>query len=244
LATHNAMIARMPNDHSVPTLILLPGLDGTGILFGQFVEAIGSNAETRIVAYPADQPLGYRELEAFVREALPRDRPYVVLGESFSGPIAIRLAADPPAGLAGIVLCVTFAKNPYPLLAWAGPWAAGLPVMSLPTWVRAPFIWGTSTTARDRLESQLARAAVTEAVLRHRVAAVLAVDETNALASVRIPVLVLQASDDRVVPRAAAEHIVRTLPAVERLEMRGPHMLLQIRAAECAAAVRRFMHGL
>src|ERR1700677_1520615 len=32
LATHNAMIARMPNDHSVPTLILLPGLDGTGVL--------------------------------------------------------------------------------------------------------------------------------------------------------------------------------------------------------------------
>jgi len=112
------MIARMPNDHSVPTLILLPGLDGTGILFGQFVEAIGSNADTRVIAYPVDQPLGYAELEAFVREALPRDRPYVVLGESFSGPIAIRLAADPPAGLAGVVLCVTFAKNPYPLLAW------------------------------------------------------------------------------------------------------------------------------
>jgi pimeloyl-[acyl-carrier protein] methyl ester esterase len=238
------MIARMPNDHPVPTLILLPGLDGTGILFGQLVEAIGSNAETRIVAYPVDQPLGYAELEAFVREALPRDRPYVVLGESFSGPIAIRLAADPPAGLAGVVLCVTFAKNPYPLLAWAGPWAAGLPVMSLPTWVRAPFIWGTSTTARDRLESQLARAAVGEAVLRHRVAAVLAVDETNSLASVRLPVLVLQASDDRVVPRAAAEHIVRTLPAVERLQIRGPHMLLQIRAAECAAAIGRFMRGL
>jgi pimeloyl-ACP methyl ester carboxylesterase len=238
------MIARMPNDHSVSTLILLPGLDGTGILFGQFVEAIGSDADTRIVAYPVDQPLGYAQLEAFVREALPRDRRYVVLGESFSGPIAIRLAADPPAGLAGVVLCVTFAKNPYPLLAWAGPWAAGLPVMALPTWVRAPFIWGTSTTARDRLESQLARAAVSEAVLRHRVAAVLAVDETNSLASVRMPVMVLQASDDLVVPRAAAEHIVRTLPAAERLEIRGPHMLLQIRAAECAAAVRRFMQGL
>jgi pimeloyl-ACP methyl ester carboxylesterase len=81
-------------------------------------------------------------------------------------------------------------------------------------------------------------------VLRHRVAAVLAVDETNSLARVRVPVLVLQGSDDLVVPRAAAEHIVRTLPAAERLEIRGPHMLLQIRAAECAAAVRRFMQGL
>jgi pimeloyl-ACP methyl ester carboxylesterase len=105
-----------------PVLILLPGLDGTGILFRSFFEAIGARVDAQIVAYPADQSLGYAELETLVREALPRDRPYVVLGESFSGPIAIRLGAKPPAGMAGLILCVTFAKNPYPLFGWAGPW--------------------------------------------------------------------------------------------------------------------------
>jgi pimeloyl-[acyl-carrier protein] methyl ester esterase len=158
---------------------------------------------------------------------------------------SIRLGADPPACLAGVILCVTFAKNPYPLLGWAAPWAAGLPaVTGLPTWVRAPFIWGASATGRARQESQLATEAVGEAVLRHRIAAVLAVDETNSLACVRLPVLVLQASDDRVIPRAATEHILRILPQAEHVEIRGPHMLLQIRAAECAAAVGRFMQGL
>lgn len=238
-------VGTLPNDRSAPTLILLPGLDGTGILFSQFKEAIGSSVETRVVAYPADQPLGYAELEALVREALPRDRPYMVLGESFSGPIAIRLGADPPACLAGVILCVTFAKNPYPLLGWAAPWAADFPaVTGLPTWLRAPFIWGTSATDRDRQESLLATTAVDQAVLRHRIAAVLAVDETKSLACVRVPVLVLQASDDRVIPRAATEHILRTLPEAEHVEIRGPHMLLQIRAAECAGAVTGFMQGL
>lgn len=233
----------MPNDRPVPALILLPGLDGTGILFSQIVEAIGPGVETRIVGYPTHQPLGYAELETLVREALPKDRPYMVLGESFSGPIAIRLGADPPAGLAGIILCVTFAKNPYPLLGWAAPWMGSLPVLALPTWVRAPFVWGASATERDRQESQLATAAVGEAVLRHRIAAVLAVDETSSLARVRMPVLVLQASDDRVIPRAATEHMLRTLPQAEHVELRGPHMLLQICAAECAAALRRFLGG-
>jgi pimeloyl-[acyl-carrier protein] methyl ester esterase len=237
-------VGTLSNDPSAPALILLPGLDGTGIMFSQIVEAIGASVETRIVAYPTDRPLGYAELEALVREALPRDRPYVVLGESFSGPIAIRLGADPPVGLAAIILCVTFAKNPYPLLGWAAPWASSLPVMALPTWVRAPFIWGASATERDRHESELATAAVGEAVLRHRIAAVLAVDETSSLARVRVPVLVLQASDDRVVPRTATEHMLRTLPEAEHVELRGPHMLLQIRAAECAAALRRFMGAL
>ncbi len=234
----------MPTDRLAPVLVLLPGLDGTGILFRQFVEAIAGSLDTQIIAYPAEQPLGYAELETLVRRALPRDRPFVVLGESFSGPIAIRLGAGPPAGLVGLILCVTFAKNPYPLLAWAGPWAGSFPMTSLPGWVRAAFMWGAAGTERVRDESELATAMVGEAALQHRIAAVLKVDETDSLARVRMPTLVLQASDDRVVPRAATEHILRTLPSAELVEIRGPHMLLQLRAAECAAAVRRFMETL
>jgi pimeloyl-[acyl-carrier protein] methyl ester esterase len=235
--------------HSAPVLVLLPGLDGTGILFREFVEAIAGGVDTQIIPYPPDQPLGYAELETLVREALPRDRPYVVLGESFSGPIAIRLGAvrapaNPPAGLVGLILCVTFAKNPYPLFAWAGPWAGSIPVTSLPGWIRAAFMWGVGAMERTRDESELATAMVGQAVLQQRIASVLEVDETDALARIQMPTLVLQASDDHVVPRSATEHILRTLPSAERVEIRGPHMLLQIRAAECAAAVRRFVEAL
>jgi pimeloyl-[acyl-carrier protein] methyl ester esterase len=89
-----------------------------------------------------------------------------------------------------------------------------------------------------------ATAAVGEAVLRHRIAAVLAVDETSALARVRLPTLLLRASDDHVVPRIASEQIMRTLPAAELVEIDGPHLLLQIRPSECAAAVTRFLGSL
>jgi pimeloyl-ACP methyl ester carboxylesterase len=221
--------------------VLLPGLDGTGILFRQFVEAIGASADTQIIAYPADQPLGYTELEALARKALPTDRPYVVLGESFSGPIAIRLGANPPAGLVGLVLCVTFAKNPYPLFGWAGPWAGSVPMTAVPSWIRAAFMWGASATERAQADSDVATAMVGQAVLQRRIAAVLKVDETDSLARIRMPTLVLQASDDRVVPRSATEHIMRTLSTAELAEIPGPHMLLQVRAAECAAVVLRFM---
>jgi len=88
---------------SRPTLILLPGLDGTGKLFSGFVRALGADIDAQIVSYPVDQPLGYAELETLVRATLPADRRFVVLGESFSGPIAIQIGANPPAGLAGAV---------------------------------------------------------------------------------------------------------------------------------------------
>ncbi len=48
-----------------------------------------------------------------MRAALLTERRVVVLGESFSGPIAIRIAVDPPAGLVVVVLYVTFARPQY-----------------------------------------------------------------------------------------------------------------------------------
>jgi pimeloyl-ACP methyl ester carboxylesterase len=222
-------------------LVLLPGLDGTGALFESFVRALEPGQDTQIIRYPVDRAQGYPELEALVRAALPTDRPFVILGESFSGPIAVRIAADPPPCLVAVILCVSFARNPYPMLAWAVPFTAAMPVRSLPGWLRAPFMWGSRSPDAAPAAAERATAAVDEAVLRHRIAAVLGVDETAALSRIRIPVLVLQASVDHVVPAAATRHLLRHLPAAVHVEIDGPHLLLQTKARECAQAVSRFI---
>ena len=115
--------------------------------------------------------------------ALPKSGSFVVLGESFSGPIAIRIAARAPPGLVGVILCGTFAKNPYPWLRWARPLAAYLPLKSLPRWLRAPLMWGSASPQRAPAQAQRAMAGVSAAVIRHRIAALLAVDASAALAS-------------------------------------------------------------
>src|SRR5688500_11525020 len=99
-------------------LVLLPGLDGTGFLFESFVAAIGKSAEVIVVSYPPDNELDYISLEQLVRSRLP-DRPSVLLAESFSGPIAISIAASPPSGLRGLILSCSFARNPVPFPALA-----------------------------------------------------------------------------------------------------------------------------
>lgn len=233
----------MPN-RLAPLLVLLPGLDGTGKLFAQFVEALGAAVDTQIVRYPVDRRLGYGELEQLVRAALPTERRYVLLGESFSGPIAIRIGADPPPRLIGIILCVTFAKNPYPLLGWARPLAARLPVKSLPRWFRAPFMWGAASPTRAPAKVDRATAGVDDEVLRHRIAALLAVDESAALARIKLPILVLRATGDHVIRNAATRHMLRTQPRAQLIEIEGPHLLLQTRADECRSAVTLFMQTL
>jgi pimeloyl-[acyl-carrier protein] methyl ester esterase len=228
-------------------LVLLPGLDGTGKLFAGFIKALDPRVRAIVVAYPPDQPMGYAELDALVMgvlDKLPREQRYVLLGESFSGPLAIRIAARAPAGLVGLILCASFAKNPFAWLGWTRPLAAYLPVKSLPRWVRAPLMWGSLSP--DRAPSQMERAmsGVSAAVIRQRIAALLAVDETSALERVRMPTLVLRATGDRVIPKAATRRIRSSLPQAQFLEINAPHLLLQTRPEECAAAVLRFLHDL
>ena len=94
------------------TLVLLPGLDGTGNLFARFVFALTPCLEARIVRYPTDRSLSYADLFSFVLDAIPQSQPFVLLAESFSTPLAVRLAATNPASLKGLVICAGFIKSP------------------------------------------------------------------------------------------------------------------------------------
>jgi pimeloyl-[acyl-carrier protein] methyl ester esterase len=224
-----------------PALVLLPGIDGTGKFLREFAQALRPGVEPLIVPYPSDRALGYDELEALVLAALPADRPYALLGESFSGPVAIRIAARSPPGLLALVLCTTFASNPFPWAKWALPLAALLPLKALPRWVRAPLMWGSASPRRAPAQADRAIAGVSPAVIRRRIAAILAVNESAALARIRVPTLVLIARHDRVISRAAARRIADELPGARLAQIDGPHLLLQTQPAQCAAAVLKFM---
>jgi pimeloyl-ACP methyl ester carboxylesterase len=224
-----------------PTLVLLPGLDGTGKLFADFLKALDLGVRTRVVPYPPDVPLGYDELEPLVRAALPAQGAFVLLGESFSGPLAIRIAARPPPGLTGLILCVTFASNPYPRLAWARRLAAFIPLKSVPRWIRAPLMWGSASPSDAPRQSERAMAGVAAKVIRRRIAELLAADETAALEKIAVPTLVLRATRDRVVSKAATMRIIRGVPHARQVDVDGPHLLLKTRPQECAAAVLKFI---
>jgi pimeloyl-ACP methyl ester carboxylesterase len=219
----------------------MPGLDGTGILFADFVKAIESAVDCLVIAYPKDEPLGYQELESLVLRSLPEDRAFVLLGESFSGPLALKIAAREPDGLVGLILCVTFARNPYPLLGWARPLAAYLPVKSLPRWLRAPLMWGSGSPQRASSQTERAISGVSVAVIRRRIAELMAADETATLKRIRKPTLVMRATRDRVISKRATLEIARGISGATLAEVDGPHLLLKTRPDECAKIVKTFL---
>lgn len=222
-------------------LVLLPGLDGTGRLFGDFVDALGIEANAVIVSYPPDEALDYDQLEALVRTRLPTDEAFVLLGESFSGPIALSIAASAPSGLRGLVLCCTFVKNPRPMLRFLKAIIGFISVGLMPVKLLGFVLLGRFSTSAARRTLAEVRAQVSSKALRARLAAVLDLDVTCLLPQVRVPVLYLCATEDRVVPRAAYRETSRLLLKAKVIEIRGPHFLLQSAPAEAARHVMQFL---
>lgn len=227
----------MPDKPPTP-LVLLPGMDGTGLMFEPFVEQL-QGFEPQVVRYPAELT-SYPDCVAFARRQLPVDRPFLLLGESFSGPVAIALAAERPAGLRGLVLCVTFARNPRPRLAWLAPLLRLLPPRRLPLPLLGRLLLGGHATAA--LAELVGRMLplVPTATLKQRLLAVVAVDHTALLDRVQVPILALRAGQDRLVPRAATDWINARRP-IDIVTLEGPHWLLQTRPEACLQALQAFV---
>lgn len=222
------------------TIVLLPGMDGTGSLFTPFISALGDDFNFVTVSYPSTEALGYKELEEIARRSLPSHDNFIILGESFSGPIAVSLASTAPRGLVGVVLCSTFIRNPLPALGRFSGLSDFLPVKLAPAFVYSYFLLGRA--ASPSLESAIKAAVgqVSSAAFRARFRAVLSVDMSAKMKLVQVPVLYLRALQDRLVPASASAYLTSLHPVIRVLPIDAPHFLLQVASDEAASAVRKF----
>ena len=222
-------------------LVLLPGMDGTASLLTEFAAAFGPGVHVVTVSYPGDRVLGYAELEHIARESLPSDEPFVLLGESFSGPIAISLAASAPPGLLGLVLCCTFARSPLRPRCVFRSVLRMIPARAIPQSLAGYFLFGRFSSPALRAALAAVQTQVLPNVLKARAQAALAVDVSEQLRRVAVPILDLRATEDRVVGRSSARHVATLAPHAQKVELVAPHMLLQVAPTAAAAAVGEFI---
>jgi pimeloyl-ACP methyl ester carboxylesterase len=226
----------------LPTL-LLPGLDGSGALFGPLLAAGPRRIEPRVLALPADAPRGYDEYLEHLLAALPRRGRFAVVAESFSGPLAVRLAAARPRGLAAVVLAATFLHRPLqpwlaPLGPLVGPSLFGLPV--LPATIRLLL---AGADAPDAVVEAIRRAtaAVPAPVLARRAREALAVDVREALAGTEVPLLYLGPTRDRLVRTDVVEDVLRARPDAATALLDAPHTVLQVRPQASLGCIEAFL---
>lgn len=224
-------------------IILLPGMDGTGQLFEPFKAALAPRFVTHVVSYPPDEKLDYRQLMPFVERAVPPSEPYIIVAESFSGPLAIEHASTRPANLMGLVLCASFVANPLPLgLRWLRILAReSLFHRRARMWLTRHFLVGRDCPS-DLVESVTATIQVVHpSVLAHRLRLILDSNVCDKLRSIDVPVLYIAGARDRLIGRRGLAQVSALIPNVSTAILDGPHLLLQRLPNESAQAISRFM---
>jgi pimeloyl-ACP methyl ester carboxylesterase len=218
-------------------LVLLPGLHGTGELFGPLLRALPPDLPTHVVPYPGDRFLSYSELVTYLKSRLPKS-PFVLLAESFAGPLAMQFTAAHPGRVRGLILVASFARPPLPAVYRFLP--LGVLIRYRPPALMRRLL---GREPDPELLGQLTRtlAPIPAKLLAARVRAVLSTDATPALRAVTCPILYLRGTHDRLVPAKAVSVIRVHRPDTGVVDIDAPHLVLQTAPNEAANAIQQFL---
>ncbi len=223
-------------------MLLLPGLEGSGELFAGLIEELGPQFEARVARYPA-ACRAYADVQPIVRKLFTESRPRVIVAESFSTPLAIEIAAELQGEIDGLILCNGFVANPLSgvetmMATAAAPWFFYMPLTSVATRM---FLVGPDASNGLVEAVQRAVAPIAPGILAARLQAVLRCDAREALERIRVPVLYLHATRDRLMGAAGLKELVRIKPDMQVEQVDGPHLLLQKEPRRCAEIIGRFV---
>ena len=219
-------------------IVVLPGLDGTGRLVSDFAEALRTEHDVEVVSYPGDMA-SYADISVWLTARLP-ENDFVIVAESFSGPLAIDIAATKPKGLKAAVFVAAFARTPRHVPKPLIMLMKALPVpLHILAWLSLRVVMGGKGTGDFRANFQRALAEVPRPTILGRLADALKVDKRHALSKIDVPCTYLRARRDWLVPRSATDDFAPICDAVISID--APHFLLQARPVEAARHVSHFL---
>jgi pimeloyl-[acyl-carrier protein] methyl ester esterase len=224
-------------------LVLMPGLDGTGLSFEPLLTLLPPDVKVTVIRYPTDKFQSFAEtIECAARQVTSAASP-VVIAESFSGPVALQLIGSGRIKASHLVLCATFARSPH-LFVWRIASFLRLHLLLRPDMPKLffRFVLGDEKTISTLKPLwKKVHAGVCPAVLGHRLDIINKTDVTECLPKISIPCLYLQATDDRIVSASCLTDFKRGLSNLTVKRVKAPHFILQASPRACLDAIDEFI---
>lgn len=214
-------------------IILLPRMDGTGKLFEPLRSLLP--ASTIVFSLPQSGSQAYEFLANHIAEQLPNED-FIIVAESFSGPIAALLAEHALENLKGIVFVATFLSCPKPVLVSL---AKSLPLKSL---LKIPF--AKALISRYLLAGfnytlfSAALEGVSNSILKERLNSIRTLNMVKKQSNLRA--LYLSASSDYLVSSGQISLFLTSFPSLQVEYVQGTHFLLQSNAKACSEIISKF----
>lgn len=221
-------------------IILLPGFDGTGVLYAPLQAALGDAYSTTVITYRDE--VTFNDYVESVASNLTSDQ-IVLIAESFSGPIALELIKRYPSKIKCAVLCATFAMSPFRYLAGLSRFVPTLLFrLNIAQEIILRYFCFDRKSAPSLIEKSLSVIqSVPADVIKNRIMVLAGINMYPSLSQMVIPVLYLQAINDRIVSEDLSNRLVSGLSNVTVQKIEGPHLLFQSRPDECVVHIRSFI---
>lgn len=227
-------------------LVLLPGIDGTGLMFEPFLKVLKAPYRAMVVSYPTDKPLHYYDLLPCIREVIPWNEPFSIIAESFAGPLALEFASRQWEDVESVILCASFVANPFePFVNF------GQSILETSFFRKMPPLWLLQKymTGENPPESLVAKlneclAAVKPEVLSYRTRLIVNTNASQQLMRCKPPLVYIEATRDELVGSRGWEQISQVRPDTTHFKVDAPHLMLQTRPAEALAAMERYWKAL
>lgn len=222
-------------------IVLLPGLDGTGILFKPLIESFHDDTDLLVITYPNNKKMNYDELVKFVSEQLPKKEEYILIGESFSGPIAYQIALQKPENLKAVIFVATFLENPRPLLLNLIKY---LPLslfffLPIPDFIIRLFIFEKNSSTKLIKLFRKSLNQVAKSTLSYRLREISQLKKQ--LSPCDIHAIYIQASNDKLVPSKSIEIFKRFMNNLNIYKVNGSHFILQTNPSACINIISKEM---
>lgn len=201
---------------------------------------------TEFVNLPSKGKQDYVTLALQLHKELPvckNDKKRLLIAESFSGPLAIRLAALRPDEIGGIVLASSFCNAP--LKRGIAISVALLPLRPLflvkpPRSALRHFLIGDDVNDSELEVLRKVMEEIPSSTLSKRVRTIIELMQDDNPDLPDIPVLILQAQNDNLVPWEAQSNLESYYPQAKTHWLEAPHLIFQRRPDECLRHIMDF----
>lgn len=228
-------------NQSIKHWILLPGLDGSGYLFDAFIESYkkySPDTILEVIALP-NKCLSYHQLIEYVLTQLPKDKEFGLLGESFSGPIAIDIASKGLKNLKALCLVATFAKSPHWSYRYLSYSVKYIPKLLNMTKTIGHLILGNSFNEENKVNLQRSLSQINQVTLKSRLIEVSRFNFEDKLEKINIPTLIINATQDLIVSRKTAHNLSQIKNSIDYW-IDSPHLILQTQSHLCVQLLKSF----
>ncbi|GEA06418.1 hypothetical protein KUL42_11790 [Alteromonas sp. KUL42] len=214
-------------------LVMLPGMDGTGMMFEPLLQCLPSNLNHKIIPIPEVHFSSHHELAETILSDLPDDQ-CIILAESFSGRTAYELCLLAPEKIIHVVFAASFLDNPNKLTALSSLLPLSLLKSTLvPNWLLKSLLFGSDQAPIKLLNDSLTK--VDTVLLRNRLQII--ANLTKPKKRLSIGATVINASKDHLVSSDAQNGIARVFLNTMQHEIEVGHFVLQAAPQNVAAIV-------